>query len=97
MLKASCRRNFFGWGCCTGAAPPAILLIGDSTDRQLVEAICPHAPTYFAAEVRQGSVPPTAHPLLQHQRLCSTLHMHSPVGCHAERCAPAAAYWEDLL
>ncbi len=47
-----------GWsGQCTkmhvhaGTLPPALLLIGDSTDRQLVEEICPERPLYFADEV----------------------------------------------
>jgi hypothetical protein len=33
---------------------PAILLIGDSTDRQLIEAVCPQRPTYFSDEADES-------------------------------------------
>jgi len=31
-----------------GTRPTGILLIGDSTDRRLVESVCPQHPLYFA-------------------------------------------------
>lgn len=34
--------------------PAGILLIGDSTDRQLVEAVCPQDPLYFAEPVDEA-------------------------------------------
>jgi hypothetical protein len=33
---------------------PGILMIGDSTDRQLIEAVCPQRPTYFSDEADES-------------------------------------------